>query len=57
MIARAHNQNVDVREVGRCLDADIIIEGSVRKAGEKLRITAVWLRPAVSFPFSGGVRT
>jgi TolB-like protein/lipoprotein NlpI len=31
--------SVDIREVGRRLDADVIIEGSVRKAGEKLRIT------------------
>jgi adenylate cyclase len=31
--------SVDIREVGRRLDADLIIEGSVRKAGEKLRIT------------------
>jgi adenylate cyclase len=32
--------SVDLREVGRRLDADVIIEGSVRKAGEQLRITA-----------------
>ena len=32
--------SVDIREVGRRLDADVIIEGSVRKAGEKLRISA-----------------
>ena len=32
--------SVDIREVGRRLDADVIIEGSVRKAGEQLRITA-----------------
>ena len=30
----------DIREVGRRLDADVIIEGSVRKAGDQLRITA-----------------
>ena len=30
----------DIREVGRRLDADVIIEGSLRKAGEQLRITA-----------------
>jgi serine/threonine-protein kinase len=30
----------DIREVGRRLDADVVIEGSVRKAGEHLRITA-----------------
>lgn len=32
--------SVDVREVGRRLDADVVVEGSVRKAGDKLRITA-----------------
>jgi len=31
---------VDIREVGQRLGADIVIEGSVRKAGEQLRITA-----------------
>lgn len=31
---------IDVREVGQRLGADLIIEGSVRKAGEQLRITA-----------------
>ena len=30
--------SVDIREVGRCLNADIVIEGSVRKAGDQLRI-------------------
>jgi len=32
--------SLDVREVGRRLYADVIIEGSVRKAGDQLRITA-----------------
>jgi adenylate cyclase len=32
--------SIDIREVGRRLDADVIIEGSVRKAGDQLRITA-----------------
>lgn len=32
--------SVDIREVGRRLDADVVIEGSVRKAGDQLRITA-----------------
>jgi serine/threonine-protein kinase len=32
--------SVDIREVGRRLDADVVIEGSVRKAGSQLRITA-----------------
>ena len=32
--------NIDIREVGQRLGADIVIEGSVRKADEQLRITA-----------------
>jgi adenylate cyclase len=32
--------SVDIREVGRRLDADVVVEGSVRKAGSQLRITA-----------------
>ena len=31
--------NLDIREVGQRIGADLIIEGSVRKAGEQLRIT------------------
>jgi serine/threonine-protein kinase len=32
--------SIDIREVGQRLGANIVIEGSVRKAGEQLRITA-----------------
>ncbi|WP_342667471.1 tetratricopeptide repeat protein [Edaphobacter aggregans] len=32
--------SIDIREVGQRLGADLVIEGSVRKAGEQLRITA-----------------
>jgi serine/threonine-protein kinase len=32
--------NIDIREVGQRLGANLVIEGSVRKAGEQLRITA-----------------
>ena len=32
--------SVDIREVGRRLDADLVIEGSVRKSGDQLRISA-----------------
>src|SRR6201987_5125197 len=32
--------SIDIREVGQRLCADIVIEGSVRKAGEQLRISA-----------------
>jgi adenylate cyclase len=36
--------SIDIREVGQRLGADIVIEGSVRKAGEQLRITAQAIR-------------
>ena len=32
--------NIDIRELGQRLSANLVIEGSVRKAGEQLRITA-----------------
>lgn len=32
--------SIDIREVGQRLGADLVIEGSVRKAGKQLRITA-----------------
>ena len=32
--------NIDIREVGQRLGAKLVIEGSVRKAGQQLRITA-----------------
>src|SRR6202011_4828184 len=32
--------SIDIREVGQRLGADLVIEGSVRKSGEHLRITA-----------------
>ena len=31
--------NIDIREVGQRLGANLVIEGSVRKAGEQLRVT------------------
>ena len=33
-------QNIDVREIGRKLCVEAVLEGSVRKAGNRLRITA-----------------
>jgi adenylate cyclase len=33
-------QNVDVREIGRVLGVDAVLEGSVRRSGERVRITA-----------------
>jgi serine/threonine protein kinase/tetratricopeptide (TPR) repeat protein len=34
------NRSEDVREIGRALDVSAVLEGSVRKSGERLRITA-----------------
>ncbi|MEJ2513656.1 MAG: hypothetical protein P8080_01165 [Gammaproteobacteria bacterium] len=34
------DQNVDVREVGNKLGVDAVLEGSVRRAGDRVRITA-----------------
>jgi serine/threonine-protein kinase len=34
------DKNEDIREIGRRLDVSSILEGSVRKAGDRLRITA-----------------
>jgi TolB-like protein/serine/threonine protein kinase/Tfp pilus assembly protein PilF len=33
-------KSIDIREIGRKLDVETILEGSVRKSGNKLRITA-----------------
>jgi len=33
-------QNADVRQIGRELGARYVVEGSVRKAGDRVRITA-----------------
>jgi len=33
-------QNIDIPEIGKRLNVDVVVEGSVRKAGDKLRITA-----------------
>ncbi|MDH3649535.1 MAG: hypothetical protein OEQ53_07620, partial [Saprospiraceae bacterium] len=33
-------QNLDMREIGRQLNADVVLEGSVRKFGNQVRITA-----------------
>src|SRR4029077_15918093 len=37
---------VDVRQVGRELGVRYVLEGSVRKAGERLRITGQWVDAA-----------
>jgi TolB-like protein/tetratricopeptide (TPR) repeat protein len=33
------NKNLDVRDIGRKLNVDTVLEGSVRKAGDRIRIT------------------
>ena len=33
-------KNMDIREIGKILNVDHIVEGSVRKAGNRVRITA-----------------
>jgi TolB-like protein len=39
-------RNVDLRGIGAALDAEYIVEGSVRKSGERLRIAAQLIRTA-----------
>ncbi|MEE9279840.1 MAG: tetratricopeptide repeat protein [Myxococcota bacterium] len=38
------DQQIDLREVGRLLDVSHVLEGSVRKAGNRVRITAQLIR-------------
>ncbi len=42
-------KNLDIREIGKKLGANTIVEGSVRKAGNRLRITAQLINVADSF--------
>jgi serine/threonine-protein kinase len=42
-------KNVDVREIGRQLDVEAVLEGSVRRAGNRLRITAQLVNVADGF--------
>ncbi|MBI4408391.1 MAG: tetratricopeptide repeat protein [Gemmatimonadetes bacterium] len=42
-------KNVDVREMGRTLGVESVLEGSVRKAGERLRITAQLIEVASGY--------
>jgi serine/threonine-protein kinase len=41
--------NVDVREIGRRLDVDTVLEGSVRTSGNRLRVTAQLISVADGF--------
>jgi len=40
------NKQVDVREIGRILDVESLLEGSIRKDGNRLRITAQLIKVA-----------
>lgn len=40
------NKNLDAREIGRTLDVESLLEGSVRKAGNHLRITTKLIKVA-----------
>jgi TolB-like protein/Flp pilus assembly protein TadD len=44
----------DIREIGRQLDADYILEGSVLRAGQQLRINAQLIRVRDDFPLWSG---
>jgi TolB-like protein/Tfp pilus assembly protein PilF/DNA-binding XRE family transcriptional regulator len=44
-------KDADVREIGRRLNVDTILEGSVQKVGERLRITAQLVDAANGFQF------
>ena len=43
------DKNLDVREIGRILDVGAVLEGSVRSAGNKLRVTAQLINVADGF--------
>ena len=45
------NTDYDIQELGEKLDADAILEGSVRKAGEQLRITSRLINTADGIQF------
>jgi len=40
------NKQADIREIGRILDVETLLEGSIRKAGNRLRITAQLIKVA-----------
>jgi TolB-like protein len=42
-------RNVDVREIARDLDVGVVLEGSVRSAGERIRVTAQLIDGATGF--------
>lgn len=48
------DQNGDVREIGRRLDVDAVLEGSVRRSGERLRIAAQLISTATGYHLWSG---
>lgn len=42
-------RNLDVREIGNALGVDTVLEGSVRKSGDRIRVTAQLIRAADGF--------
>ena len=40
------DKHIDIREIGRLLDVETLLEGSIRKAGNQLRITAQLIKVA-----------
>lgn len=40
------DKHVDIREIGRILDVETLLEGSIRKSGNQLRITAQLIKVA-----------
>ena len=49
-------KEADPREVGRTIGADHLLEGSVRRVGDRVRISAGWSRPPTG-PSSGPIAT
>jgi TolB-like protein/Tfp pilus assembly protein PilF len=47
-------QNTDIKEIGEKLDVDTILEGSVRKSGNRLRITAQLINVADGYHLWSG---
>jgi TolB-like protein/AraC-like DNA-binding protein len=43
------NQNMDVREIGKKLDVSLLLEGSLQKAGERVRINTQLIKAADGF--------
>jgi len=43
------DSSIDVREIGRRLGADLVVEGSVRRIGARIRITAQLIKAATGF--------